>query len=132
MDSPDRYLQQIVMIEQYLKALNTFSLDQYLSLFVPDSAVNDPYGTTELRGESGLRKFFATLIETWHYFEMRIDSVYPGGNDRLAIRWSVSATAKNTKTAEFNGISIFQFAGDKISRLDAYWHLGNMLSQIRE
>ncbi|KAB2864738.1 MAG: nuclear transport factor 2 family protein [Anaerolineae bacterium] len=126
------YLQQVNMVEDYLKSLNNFDLDQYLLLFTPDCVVNDPYGSAEFRGENGQRKFFTGMTETWHFFEMRTDSVYPGGNDRLAVRWSVSGTAKNAKTAEFSGISVFQFAGDKISRLDAYWHLGNMLAQIRE
>lgn len=126
------YLQQLNMVENYQKSLNMFTLDQYLRLFTPDCVVHDPYGAAEFRGETGLRKFFAGMTETWHFFEMRTDSVYPGGNDRLAVRWSVSGTAKNTKTAEFSGISVFQFMGDKISRLDAYWHLGNMLAQIRE
>ncbi|MBI5930766.1 MAG: nuclear transport factor 2 family protein [Chloroflexi bacterium] len=132
MDSKERYLQQVKLVESYLKALNNFSLDQYVHLFTPDCVVNDPHGTAEYQGETGLRKFFAGLTDTWHFFEMRTDSVYPGGTDRLAVRWSVSGTAKNSKTAEFSGISVFQFAADKIARLDAYWHLGNMLMQIRE
>jgi len=132
MDAKERYQQQINIVEAYLRALNSMNLDDYMALFTPECVVNDPYGTQPYQGREGLQKFFNGVQETWHFFEMRNDSVYPGGPDRLAVRWSVSGTAKNTKTAEFSGISIFQFSGDKISGLDAYWHLGNMLRQIRE
>ncbi|NDJ85072.1 MAG: nuclear transport factor 2 family protein [Chloroflexi bacterium] len=127
----ERYEQFIQVAEAYMHALNSLDVDAYLALFASDSVVRDPYGVAEFVGESGLRKFFDGMLKTWQHFEMRADNFYPGGADRLAMRWSVSATAKNGKTAEFSGVNVFTFDGDTLASLDGYWHMHSMLQQIR-
>lgn len=132
MDGKQRYEQLTGLIEAFMHSLNRLDADAYVSMFTSDCVVNDPYATSKYEGESGLRQFFEGLLKTWHFFEMRADGLYQGGDDRMAVRWSVSATAKNRRTADFSGISIFVFAGDKIASLDAYWNLQAMLQQIRD
>jgi limonene-1,2-epoxide hydrolase len=125
-----RYDQLVRLAEDYMRSLNALDVESYIAVFTPDCVVHDPYGGAQFAGENGLREFFEGMLKTWHFFEMRADSVYPGGYNRLAVRWSVSATAKNRKTAEFSGISVFTFSSDKIVVLEAYWNLRTMLKQI--
>lgn len=133
MDNPkERQKALIEIVEQYMKALNTLDEAAYLALFTENCVVNDPYGVAEFLGEDGLKRFFKGMTDTWKYFEMRGDNFYPGDGNRLAVRWAVSATAKNGKAIDFSGVSIFYFAEDKISGLDAYWHFRGIMKQIRE
>lgn len=127
-----RHLELIELVEDYMRALNTIDEDAYINVFSENCIVRDPYDKAEFIGEEGLRQFFKGVTQTWHYFEMRADNFYPGGDERIAVRWSVSATSHNRKTAEFSGLSIFSFEGDKISSLDAYWNIRNMLQQIQD
>jgi steroid delta-isomerase-like uncharacterized protein len=131
-NTKERHNQLIEIVEKYMKALNALDEAAYLDLFAENCVVNDPYGTAEYLGVEGLKRFFKGMNDTWKYFEMRGDKFYPGDGNRLAVRWSVSATAKNSNAIEFSGISIFYFTDEKISGLDAYWHFRNMMQQLRE
>lgn len=126
------YERNVTTVENYIRALNSLDADAYMSLFSPDCVVLDPYGVNEFTGEEGLQQFFKGMSKTWRFFEMRIDNMFGGGEDRMAIRWSVSATAQSKRSAEFSGISIFIFNGEKIARLEAYWNLKHMLAQIQD
>lgn len=127
----ERHNEMVDVIEKYMKALNTLDESAYAAVFTNNAVVNDPYGTAEYLGEDGLKKFFKGMTDTWKFFEMRGDQFYPGDGKRLAVRWSVSATAKSSKTVEFSGISIFFFEENKISGLDSYWHFRGMMNQLR-
>ncbi len=127
-----RYDQLVNHAEAYVRALNGLDSEAYIKLFAPSCTVHDPYGSGEYSGADGLRKFFDGMLKTWQFFEMRADGIYPGGENRLAMRWSVSATAKNQKRAEFSGITVFVFESNTIVRLNAYWNLRSMLKQIQE
>jgi hypothetical protein len=128
----ERYNQQVDLIEKYIRSLNGFDEALYFSLFTEDCVVNDPYGTSEYLGTEGLKRFMKTMKDTWEFFEMRADSFYPGDGNRMAVRWSVSATAKSGKKVEFSGVNIFYFVGDKISGLDGYWHFRGLMKQLRD
>ena len=129
----ERHNEMVGVIEQYIKALNTLDEAAYLALFTSNAVVNDPYGTAEYLNEDGLKRFFKGMTDTWKFFEMRGDRFYPGDGQRIAVRWSVSATGKNGKTVEFSGISLFYFSeNNKLSGLDAYWHFRGMMNQLRE
>ena len=128
----ERHNELVSLVERYVKALNSLNESEYIALFAENAVVNDPFGTAEYLGEEGLRRFFKGMTDTWRYFEMRGDKFYPGDGNRMAVRWSVSATAKNSKTIEFSGVSIFYFTKDKISGLDAYWHFRNVMKQLRD
>jgi steroid delta-isomerase-like uncharacterized protein len=129
--SKERHSQLIELVENYMKALNSLDESAYLALFTENCVVNDPYGTAEYLGEDGLQRFFKGMTDTWKFFEMRGDKFYPGDGNRLAVRWSVSATSKTGKTVEFSGVSVFYFTDDKISGLDAYWHYRSMIQELR-
>lgn len=132
-NTKERHNELIEIVEKYMKALNGLNEADYVALFTDNCVVNDPYGTAEFLGEDGLKRFFKGLTDTWKYFEMRGDKFYPGDGNRLAVRWSVSATTKNDgKTIEFSGVSIFYFAENKISGLDAYWHFRSIMKEIRD
>jgi steroid delta-isomerase-like uncharacterized protein len=128
----ERHNELVSLVESYVKALNSLNETNYVALFAENAVVNDPFGTAEYLGEEGLRRFFKGMTDTWRYFEMRGDKFYPGDGNRIAVRWSVSATAKNGKTIEFSGVSIFYFTKDKISGLDAYWHYRSVMKQLRD
>jgi steroid delta-isomerase-like uncharacterized protein len=128
----ERHNELVSLVERYIKSLNSLNESDYVALFADNAVVNDPFGTAEYLGEDGLRRFFKGMTDTWRYFEMRGDKFYPGDGNRVAVRWSVSATAKSGKTIEFSGVSIFYFSKDKIAGLDAYWHFRNVMKQLRD
>lgn len=118
-------------IDKYVSAVNTLNREAYIAAFTDDAVVADPYGGRPFEGTAGLAKFFTGMERTWDAFEMVLGQPYAGG-DRVAVGWSVRATAKSGKQAEFTGINVFTITEDgQISRLEGYWDMEQMLAQIR-
>lgn len=117
-------------VEDYLRAINSRQTEACLKYFSEDCLVHDPFGYAEYRGRVNLRQHFTRLYDTWRYYMIRGDSFYLGDEQHLALRWSVSATAQNSKTAEFNGISIFRYEDEKIAQLDTYWNYRHVFHEI--
>ncbi len=126
-----QYDHNVTIAMKYMHALNTMKLDALLAMLSGDCVVRDPYTIGQIVGEEGLRGHYEAFINIWQYFEMRADSIYPGGTNRLAVRWSVSATAQNRRTAEYSGISVFQFQNDKITQIESYWNHETLQKQIQ-
>ncbi|MFW5941667.1 MAG: nuclear transport factor 2 family protein [Chloroflexota bacterium] len=120
------------VLRDYFEALNNIDRAAFVDCFAPDAVLQDPYGGPLLEGESGLNKFFDGMERTWSEFEMTPGTAYRSGN-RVAVNWTTTATARSGKTANFDGVNVFELADDgSIAQLQGYWDIKAMLSQIRE
>lgn len=120
-------------VEAYMSALSKKDQKKLLALLTDDIIIRDPVGEHEYAGKETVTQYINALFETWFYYEMRIDNYYPGGDNRLAVRWSVSGTAVNNKTADFSGISMYVFQNtNAISSIESYWYYQRVLAQIKD
>jgi hypothetical protein len=120
-------------LEAYMGALRNKDRQQALELFAGSGIIRDPVGQSEYAGKEAVGQYLDVLFATWFYYEIRIDNYFPGSDDRMAVRWSVSGTAVNNKTADFSGISIFVFdANLRIVSIESYWHYERILAQIKD
>lgn len=118
-------------IERYLAAVNSLDRTAYLACFSPEAVVLDPYGGRPSQGQEGLNKFFNGMERTWASFTMTAGRSYVSGN-RVAFAWSVRATAKSGKTADFEGINVLTVGEDGlVTQLEGYWDMGAMIAQIK-
>jgi steroid delta-isomerase len=117
-------------IGDYFRALSDIDREAYLACFDENATILDPYGGRPLTGVDGLNKFMDGVERTWDSFSMTPREMIAVA-DRVAASWSVVATAKSGKSAEFSGINIFTLnEAGKISRLEGYWDFKAMLAQI--
>lgn len=118
------------VIGDYFDAVSHIDRPAYLACFSQDAVVHDPYGGRPLTGVDGLNKFMDGMEGTWSEFSMNPGAAFSSGN-RVAVNWSVVATAKSGKQAEFAGINVFTLTEEgKISQLEGYWDFKAMLAQI--
>lgn len=124
--------ERVATIEKYMQGLSKKDKAAVLAVLTDSAVIRDPYGQSEFVGTASIEQYLDDLFETWYYYEMRIDGYYPGGESQVALRWSVSGTAMNNRTADFSGISVFTFANpDKITEINTYWHLNRILERIK-
>lgn len=124
--------QLIGVIEGLIAALGNKDKTAYGNLFSVDAVIRDPFGGSEFKGLAGVKQHFENIFKVWFYYDMRITSYYMGGDSRIALRWSVSATAINNRTIDFTGISIYGFDVDeKIVLVETYWNYKHILDQIK-
>ena len=113
-------------------ALTALDREAYVAAFSSDASVRDPYGVEVLVGEEGLNKICDGKERTWQCFRMTPAKGHKSGN-RVAVPWSTTATARNGKQAEFEGVNVFELDEDgRIQSLEGYWDFKGMLAQIRE
>lgn len=121
---------KISAVECYFDALSSLDRKTFLNCFNNQAELLDPYGGRVFEGREGLSKWFVGMERTWDVFSMQATETYESG-DRLAVKWTASATAKNAKTALFDGINVFTIDEDGlISRLEGYWDASGMMAQI--
>ncbi len=122
----------IGVIESLIGALGSKDQDTFTKQFSPDVVLRDPYGTSEYKGLDGVRVYWDNVFKIWFYYDIRLNSYYMGGESRVAVRWSVSGTAVNNKTADFTGIAIYDFNdANKIISVESYWNYERVLEQIK-
>ncbi|GEM_PF-2201556 len=119
-------------MQRYLAALNEMDEDRFLACFRHNCVVRDPYGLSLYEGEIGLRQYFDTLSDTWQAYQMTPGKVYYAGPERIVFTWEVTATARNGKTAQFDGVNVLTLEGDLIDGLEAYWDAPAMYEQIKD
>jgi ketosteroid isomerase-like protein len=119
-------------IKRYVAAMNALDEQQFLSCFRNNCVIRDPYGASIYQGGDELRHYFQTMRDTWQRFELRAGRIYYGGDERAVFSWEVSATAKNGKTAQFDGIIVMTLEGPLIDGLESYWDAPAMFEQIKD
>ncbi len=112
--------------------MNALDEARFLSGFRSNCVVRDPFGLSLYEGEDGLHQLFATLLDTWQAYAITPGKTYYGGPERIVFTWAAQATARNGKTAVFDGISVMTLEGDLIDGLEAYWDALAMFEQIKD
>lgn len=122
----------ISVIESVIAALGGKDKDTFVKQFGDNVVMRDPYGGSEYKGKDGIKQYWDNLFNIWFYYDIRLTSYYMGGDNRIAVRWSVSGTALNNKTADFTGIAIYDFNEDRqIISIESYWNYERVLEQIK-
>jgi ketosteroid isomerase-like protein len=119
-------------VSKYVAALNALDADRFVACFRKNCVVRDPYGISIYQGQTELRQYFQTMQDTWQAFELRPGHVFYGGRERVVFTWTAFATARNGKSARYNGINVLTLEGELIDGLEAYWDAPAMFAQIRD
>jgi limonene-1,2-epoxide hydrolase len=119
-------------VAHFVAALNALDEARFLAIFRANCVVRDPYGVSLYEGVDGLRMYFHTMHSTWQAFEMRPLRVHYGGRERVVFTWEVTATARNGKQVQFDGVNVMTLEGELIDGLESYWDAVSMFEQIRD
>ena len=72
------------------------------------------------RGESGLRRFWATFREPWESLRIRVDEAREIGGDEVLALCSFEGHARDGMTVRRDVAYLFRFVNDQSVRVDSY------------
>jgi ketosteroid isomerase-like protein len=118
-------------VDALLKLEEHGDFEPLLSLFSEDAQVSNVASRRTFHGRDGAQQFWreykGMLGQVKSTFRNMIES-----GDRVALEWESSGTAHNGAAVDYEGVSIIEWDGDRISRFYAYFDprvLGLELSQ---
>jgi len=117
-------------IRQFLNTYFALALDApdvsaFTELFTPDGVLEDPVGTSPLRGRKAIGQFLAAgpLIERSKY---EIRDVLSCGHES-AVRWSAVVTTKRGDCISIEGIGSFSFDDQhKLRHVREFYDVGKL------
>ncbi len=122
-------------ITQWAVYWSAHDLERLLRLFTADVVYEDvPMGVVT-RGATELRTFAEKVLSRFPDITFELQSGFTDGS-RGGAEWVMQGTrdlpGRPTagKRVEVRGVSVFEFAGDKIRRCSDYWDMATYLEQL--
>ncbi len=117
MERAQRFVEALTKLEQ------SGEMEPLLALFAQDAQVSNVASSRVFTGLDGARQFWTEykglLARVKSTFRNMIES-----GDRVALEWETQGTAQNGAAVNYEGVSIIEWDGDRISRFYAYFDPG--------
>ncbi|MFP2911328.1 nuclear transport factor 2 family protein [Pyxidicoccus sp. 3LFB2] len=95
-------------------------LDGIVALFSDDAQVSNAASPRVFAGPDGARQFWTEYKGTLGQVKSTFRNMIEAG-DRVALEWETQGTAHNGSAIAYEGVSIIEWDGDRISRFYAYF-----------
>lgn len=117
----------------FIDALHRLEKDRDLeaiaATFTDDADVGNIIAPERFHGQEGAREFWSKYRETfgdmWSEFRNVITT-----DGRAALEWTTKGTTTQGHAVEYEGVSILEIAGDKITRFRAYFDTHSLSRQV--
>ena len=121
--------------EKFMAALGELESDgnteNIVSLFADNCEVGNTTLTETLHGSDGAHHFWTNYRKS--FGDVRSEFRNKIYSDRTAaLEWTSKGTAENGHPIDYEGVSILEIHGDKISRFFAYFNPGKLGMQMTE
>lgn len=116
-------------INNYFAYLGTRDSEAWVQLFSSEALSYDPVGNTPTHIHQKYKQFFE-LLNFYSQSEIKPETIFPAGKE-AAVKWKMSVTARNGKSGNAEGITVFIFNEDgKICETRAYWDDKKLIQQL--
>jgi limonene-1,2-epoxide hydrolase len=121
--------------EKFIAALGELesgeNVENIVSLFADDCEVGNTTLTETMHGRDGAHHFWTNYRKS--FGEVRSEFRNTIYSDRTAaLEWTSKGTADNGHPIDYEGVSILEIDGDKITRFFAYFNPGKLGMQMTE
>ena len=119
--------------EQFIEALRALEesrdLEKIVGVYAEDCEVGNIISPEKFHGHNGAREFWTKYRDTFgevrSEFRNRIIT-----DTRAALEWTTSGATTNGAPINYDGVSLLEIEGDRITRFRAYFNAGNLGQQI--
>jgi ketosteroid isomerase-like protein len=125
MERAQRFVDALARLEE------NGEVEPLLELFNDDAQVSNVASRRTFQGKDGARDFWREYKGMLRQVKSTFRNMIEAG-DRVALEWESSGTAHNGAAVDYEGVSIIEWDGERISRFYAYFDprvLGQELSQ---
>jgi ketosteroid isomerase-like protein len=106
-------------IDRYNEAWNEQDLDAIDGAHAPDIVFHNHTVDERVEGAAAVKAHIAAIFANWPDLRFRGRRLYVGG-DFVVSEWTATATAKDGRRLEWDGIDVFPFRSGAIARKDVY------------
>lgn len=119
--------------EKFIEALNELekneTTENIVALFDDSCEVGNATLTNKLKGKSGAEEFWTNYRKTFGEIESNFKNKILSENT-VALEWTSIGTSADGGEIKYDGVSILEIKGDKITRFFAYFNPAELGHQI--
>lgn len=120
--------------QRFIEALGRLEagreLDELVGLFAADAEVGNVVSPEKFRGPEGAREFWgAKYRDTFGEVRSTFRNVF-AADGRAALEWTTEGTANDGTPLRYDGVSIIETDGEKVTRFCAYFDAGALGRQL--
>ena len=119
--------------DRFIEALRRLEEDRDVEALVEihteDCDVGNVAVPKTFSGHGGLREFWTSYRNTFDEMKSEFRNVFADDAGRAALEWTTEGTS-NGNEVSYDGVSILEIEGDKISRFRAYFDPRRLTEQI--
>lgn len=99
------------------------------SVFAETAEVGNIISPEKFQGQAGAREFWTKYRDTFGRVRSEFRNIIATDN-HAALEWTTDGTSTNGAPVKYDGVSILEIEGDKVSRFRAYFNAGELGQQI--
>ena len=119
--------------ERFAEALRRLEEDRdvqaLVAIHTEDCDVGNVAVSETFSGHEGLREFWTGYRKTFGEMKSEFRNIFADDAGRAALEWTTQGTS-NGNTVSYDGVSILEIEGDKVSRFRAYFDPRRLTRQL--
>jgi ketosteroid isomerase-like protein len=119
----DRFVEALWSLEE------DRDVEKLVEIHTEDCAVGNVSVPRTFEGHDGLREFWTNYRETFGEMKSEFRNVFADGEGHAALEWTTTGTS-NGDEVRYDGVSILEIEGDKVSRFMAYFDSRRLSEQV--
>lgn len=104
-------------------------LETIVAMYAENCEVGNVVAPEKYQGLEGARKFWTIYRDTFGEVHSEFRNIF-GGDNRAVLEWTTSGTSETGGDFSYDGVSILELEGDKVSRFRAYFDASALGRQI--
>lgn len=99
------------------------------ALYTDQAEVGNVVAPEKFKGQDGAREFWTKYRATFGEVHSEFRNIF-ATEDRAALEWHTTGTSTNGDKIEYEGVTLLEIEGDKVTRSRAYFDAGGLGRQI--
>ena len=116
-------------VEALWKLEEDRDVEALVEVHTEDCSVGNVAVSKTFSGHDGLREFWTDYRKTFDEMKSEFRNVFSDDSGRAALEWTTKGTEEGD-TISYDGVSILEIEGDKVSRFRAYFDPRRLTEQL--
>jgi ketosteroid isomerase-like protein len=119
----DKFVEALWKLEQDRE------VEALVEIHTEDCSVGNVAISKTFSGHDGLREFWTDYRKTFDEMKSEFRNVFADGSGHAALEWTTQGT-EDGGTVSYDGVSILEIEGDKVTRFMAYFDSRALTEQV--